>query len=71
MTTPNTSTPLTSDNSEETFDSGNWINAIHNLTEEQADGWNAAHEADPGQGPTIEAYAAENDIELNYEEGEE
>lgn len=69
MTTSNKA--QTSDNSEEVFNDGNWINAINNLTPEQEKGWNAAHEADPENGPTIEAYAVENGIELNYEEGEE
>jgi hypothetical protein len=70
MTTPNTSTALTSDNSEETFDSGNWMNAIQNLeasNPEAIQDWNQIHEGGE-ETPTIEEFAEERGIELDYTE---
>jgi hypothetical protein len=62
-------TPTNQASSDAQFDSGDWMNAIENLEASDpaaAAEWSASHEDETG--PTIEEFAAERGIELDYSE---
>lgn len=62
-------TPTNQASSDADFDSGEWLNAIENLEATDPDAaaeWSATH--DNGDGPTIEEFASERGIELDYTE---